>query len=630
MQFMRLGRLAIVGIMFGAALVACTNSGSTAASPEQHAARSFLDALAGRDASAAARATDDPGAARAAIGASLTGLGTAARGRFDLGDVTTRDKKATVAYSASWSLGPGATWTFSGSLPLAHATQGWRVVWRAADIHPNLGAGRHLELVRIQPQRAALLDRTGEPLFAPTAVVTVGLEKARITDLGSLARTLAAIPELQSTRAEIESAVNRAGPTDFVPIITLRRPVYEQLRSRIYNLAGTVFQSAIEQLPPTAQFGRQLLGRVGQPTAELLQRSKGRLAASDMTGLGGLQQRYDTTLAGAVGLAVDAVPDDSTSAATARRLAVVRKPKPGRPVRLTLDRAIQSAADAALSDVNEQAAVVVVQPSTGRVLADANSASATYDFGLSGAFPPGSTFKIATWAAAFTAQPSLTPDTDVACPATVNVDGRRFENENRFSHPPIPVSAAFGYSCNTSAITEALHLPDTALATAARALGLGRTWHLPLAAFAGSIPPPRTETERAADGIGQGRVLVSPLLMALMAGAVTDGTIVTPQLLESAPADRASSVPASLVAKMRPLMQATVQLPGGTAHALDSIGAVEGKTGTAEYGTATPPRSHSWFAGVRGDLAIAVFVYDGASTGTSAVPIAKRVLTALG
>ena len=289
------------------------------------------------------------------------------------------------------------------------------------------------------------------------------------------------------------------------------------------------------------------------------------------------------------------------------------RPKAGTPVRLTLDRTTQQAADHALSTTPQAAAVVAVQRSTGRVLADANTAATTYDYGLAGAFPPGSTFKLATWTAAFTAQPTLTPSSTVDCPATYTVDGRHFVNENKFSYPPIPISSAFGYSCNTSAIKEAMSLPRGAVAAAARSLGLGARWSLPVTAFAGSMPVPVGATEQAADGIGQGRVLASPLLMALIAGAASSGTPVRPTLLASAPVQKGTPLPAGIATKMPALMTATVRLPAGTGHVLADLPSVIGKTGTAEYGTATPPRSHAWFAGVQGDVAFAVFVYDGAS-----------------
>ena len=305
------------------------------------------------------------------------------------------------------------------------------------------------------------------------------------------------------------------------------------------------------------------------------------------------------------------------------------RPRAGTPVRLTLDRATQQAADRALSTTPQAAAVVAVQRSTGRVLADANTAATTYDYGLAGAFPPGSTFKLATWTAAFTAQPALTPSSTVDCPATYTVDGRHFVNENKFSYPPIPISSAFGYSCNTSAIKEAMSLPRGAVAAAARSLGLGARWSLPVTAFAGSMPVPVGATEQAADGIGQGRVLASPLLMALIAGAASSGTPVRPTLLASAPVQKGTPLPAAIAAKMQALMTATVRLQAGTGHVLADLPSVIGKTGTAEYGTATPPRSHAWFAGVQGDVAFAVFVYDGASQHVNPSAVAHRFLAGL-
>ena len=74
-------------------------------------------------------------------------------------------------------------------------------------------------------------------------------------------------------------------------------------------------------------------------------------------------------------------------------------------------------------------------------------------------------------------------------------------------------------------------------------------------------------------------------------------------------------------------MGATVT-SGRATELADPPGDVAGKTGTAEYGTATPPRSHGWFAGYRGDLAFAVFVYDG-QTSKVAVAITHMFLAEL-
>jgi cell division protein FtsI/penicillin-binding protein 2 len=278
--------------------------------------------------------------------------------------------------------------------------------------------------------------------------------------------------------------------------------------------------------------------------------------------------------------------------------------------------------------VSQPASIVALQPSTGKILAVANSAGAPGDIALSGQYPAGSTFKIATYAAALQADPSLTAGTVADCPPTIDVNGRVFENHDKSEHGRIPLTAAFGYSCNTTAIDLAMKLAPGALAETAGRLGLGADWKLPVPAFSGSIPATATGTEQAAEAIGQGQVLVSPLLMASMAGAAASGTPVGPSLVEGQQATAGPALEARVTADLNALMRATVAMPGATAHALNDLpGQIRGKTGTAEFGTGNPPKSHSWFAGVRGDLAIAVFIYGGENSTTGAVPLARQFFT---
>jgi cell division protein FtsI/penicillin-binding protein 2 len=604
--------------------------------PEQQAAQAYLSALGAADAATAGQHTTDAAAATAAIGTSLTGLSggsSGLRGELRVTGLTDRQPtSATAHYDASWQL-PGVSipWKYTGSLPMVKQADNWQVKWQAGDIHPQLAEGSHLTLKRTQPTRAALQDRNGKPLFTPTAVVTVGINPAGVRDLAGLAKRLAAVPDLQTTAAEITSAVHAAGKNQFVPIITLRRPAYEQIKAQIFDLPGTQFQSETRLLPPTSNFAKPLLGSVGPATAEIVQGSAGQIKAGDIVGLSGLQQALDTQLRGTPGVEVYAAGD--TDATPGTKLATVTPPVAGKPVRLTLDSRLQAAADATLEGESRPAAIVALQPSTGKILAVANSADAPGDIALTGQYPAGSTFKIATYTAAFQSDPSLTADTVADCPPTVTVNGRTFENENKFSHGRIPLTAAFGYSCNTTAITVGTKLPTGALAKAAGSLGLGRDWKLPVPAFSGSLPATATGTEQAAEAIGQGKVLVSPLLMASMAGAAASGTPVAPSLVEGQQAKPGQELDSRVSSNMNALMRATVAMPGATGYALlhDLPGDIRGKTGTAEFGTDNPPKSHSWFAGVRGggtaDLAIAVFVYAGENSTTGAVPLARKFFT---
>lgn len=157
-----------------------------------------------------------------------------------------------------------------------------------SDLHPQLKAGQTVRVVRELPERAALQDAAGQPLFSRQAVVTVGVEPRRVTDLPALATALAAALEVDP--ADVIRDVRVAKPTAFVPVITLRKAEYEQVKPRIYNLAGTVFQAGERELGPTARFAQPVLGRVGEATAEVLEEAGDGYRAGDQLGVSGLQR----------------------------------------------------------------------------------------------------------------------------------------------------------------------------------------------------------------------------------------------------------------------------------------------------------------------------------------------------
>ena len=68
---------------------------------------------------------------------------------------------------------------------------------------------------------------------------------------------------------------------------------------------------------------------------------------------------------------------------------------------------------------------------------------------------------------------------------------------------------------------------------------------------------------------------------------------------------------------------------GTAAGKIKLEGDVAGKTGTAEFGTESPPQTHAWFTGFQGDIAFAVLVEDGGFGGQVAAPLAADFLTKL-
>jgi cell division protein FtsI/penicillin-binding protein 2 len=597
------------------------------------AAQAFLDAWAGGDTAAAARATTDPDAATALLEQTATDLPEAALSA-ELGEVTVDDGTATVGWTATWDLAAAPEWTYESSLRLEEGDDEWQVVAEPALVHPELGEGQHLELTRALPDRAPVTDAAGAPLFTPTEVVNVGVDPAQVTDLPSLAAGLSAATGVPAE--EIIADVEAAPEGQFVLVITLRRPDFEAIRAQVFDLPGAVFPTDTRLLAPSARFAAALLGRVGTATAEVIEESvedgSPRYADGDQLGLSGLQRAFQEQLAGTPGFTVSVVSTDEGTADPGLEIAAV-EPGPGTPLQTPLVPALQNAADAAVAGQQLPTHLVVVRPGTGELLAVSSNEAADAGNALSGQFPPGSSMKTIS-ATALLSTGTLTPDTPVACPGTTTVEGREFENQDQFDLGTVPFSEAFAQSCNTTFIQQALGLPDGALAEAAASYGVGADWQLPVSIFSGSVPSDSTGTTKAANAIGQGEVLMSPAQLALVAAGIASGTPAAP--VEVVGGEAAGPAPAgpgqAVLDALRPLMRQVVL--SGTATALGDRGEVYGKTGTAEYGSNTPPDAHGWFmgyqlAGPQGDIAFAVLV-EGGQSSSVAVGVTDTFLAGLG
>jgi cell division protein FtsI/penicillin-binding protein 2 len=272
--------------------------------------------------------------------------------------------------------------------------------------------------------------------------------------------------------------------------------------------------------------------------------------------------------------------------------------------------------------------LVAVRASDGDVLAVANTPDATsYDRALEGHYPPGSTFKVVTSYALL--GKGVTPATRIECPPTITVGGRTFRNFEGEAAASPPFATDFAISCNTAFIGASRRLSARDLPTAADALGVGRSWSLPLPAFSGSVPPASDDVQLAADAIGQGSVSVSPMTMAMVAAAVDSGVAHVPTLVTDPrnPPAGGSRLDPGRVATLRSLMLKVVQ--SGTAAGAGLPSGTHGKTGTAEFGTGPHPKTHAWFIGWRGDIAFAVLVEGGGVGGEVAAPIAAKFLRGL-
>src|SRR5690606_6408745 len=200
---------------------------------------------------------------------------------------------------------------------------------------------------------------------------------------------------------------------------------------------------------------------------------------------------------------------------------------------LSVDRNVQNAAQHAVSLRTEQTMMVVIEPSTGAILAVAQNEAADRDGPIAtiGQYPPGSVFKTVTAAAAIS-EGLATPDTVLPCPSQTVIGERTIPNYNLFTVGSVPMATAYERSCNTTFAKLASKLPAEALHDTAAAFGIGPVYTVAgLPTASGSVPPADDEVQRAEDGIGQGRVVVSPFAMALVAATVAHGSVPVPYLI---------------------------------------------------------------------------------------------------
>jgi cell division protein FtsI/penicillin-binding protein 2 len=607
--------------------VACT--GGDDGDPAGDAARAFLAAWAAQDYTEAGSLTDEPEAAATLIEETADTL------RVDAAELTAGETQSTegdeatarVPFTARLTLASLGDWTYEGTLPVVRADdEQWRIDWSPAVVHPELTEATRLARERELLPRAPIQDRHGESLMSERPVVEIGVEPRRLL---RPARAYRLAAQLLDVDAEgLAERVEAAQPDHFVPVITLRAPEFRRVEERLRAEDGFVFRQDTRTLAPTPTFARGLLGTVPPATAETLAAAGPLASEVDDIGASGLQGLFQQQLAG--------TPSGAVRLVTRADRGVVETlhefpGTPGTPLTTTIDVAVQTAAEAALAEVDGAGSLVAVRASTGEVLAAANAPGEdASNRAFTGRYPPGSTFKVVTSAALLAG--GLDPDDTVPCPGVATVEGKRFTNQNDFELGAVPFRQDFAESCNTAFVELSRDLPADALAAQAPAFGLGAEWDLGVEAYSGSVPVTPAPVDRAAASIGQGEVLASPLAMAGVAATVASGQARTPVLLPDATPTAAPAaappLPAETVSRLRELMRGVVT--DGSAEVLDLPGEpVAAKTGTAEYGDEVPPRTHAWIVGYRGDLAFALVLEDGGSGGRDAAPVAAAFLEEL-
>lgn len=295
----------------------------------------------------------------------------------------------------------------------------------------------------------------------------------------------------------------------------------------------------------------------------------------------------------------------------------------------TIDAKVQKAASAAVQD-NQNSSMVVLQPTTGHILAIANN-DGGLDNALTTKIAPGSTMKVVTGTAMLNHGMSM--DSDVACPASLDVAGAVTHNSGGESRPSdTPLIDDFAVSCN-NAFAEQYQLlsGDLLERTAQSYFGLDEPWDIglgqPTTYF--TIPTGQSDAEVAAEAFGQGKLEASPLAMASVAATVDTGTFHQPVILASAEQVSATPLPSSTDSQLKHMMRAVVTYSDGTGHGIGFGSGVYAKTGTAEDQPGYEPNSWIVVYDPSLNIAIGCVVLDAGAGNEFAGPEALSVIKAL-
>ncbi|MDO4928447.1 MAG: penicillin-binding transpeptidase domain-containing protein [Corynebacterium sp.] len=539
----------------------------------------FFAAVNEADFEAAASHTDQRTISASSLEASYNGL-QAEGVEVHVGEVNTADAISKVHYTLDWQLPGDRVYSYDANMVLHQVNNAWQVQWQPQVVHPKLTANQHLELRAVQATKASVQSSDGVPLLTPGSVYRVYIDASDMNEASAAAtanRLASGFETLRSLNAQTQAldadslAKSLAEATGLYSVGVIPSSLGAEAEAELGNIQGVSLQEEAAMVNERPNFATDLLRGVADIAADELE--------------------------GANGWSVQAVTAEGVSMQTLFTEDAAVAPT----VTVSVDYQVQEAAEQAVNLRNDmQTMIVAIRPNTGDILAVAQTepADAEGDIALSGLYPPGSTFKTIT-AAAGIERAGYTPGSTVACPGTMNIQGRTVTNYNGFSLGNVSLTSAFAHSCNTTFAQISTDLKPGELQSVAAQFGIGREYKIPgINNVTGSVPTGEEAIDRTEAGYGQGDVLVSPFSMALAAATVANGGVTpTPTLIrgqETESDEAPAPLDATTIEQMRTLMSA-VNGPDGTASSITADGNFFTKTGEAEIADA----SHAWFMGFR-------------------------------
>lgn len=548
----------------------------------------------------------------------------------------------------------------------------WYLQGVHGDDYAALAEDNRLRRLPLKPTRGVIRDRHGEVIAATRPSLDLRLLRDDRHDKEPQLERLAGIlgRPVEELQERLESMRRRPLYEPLVLVEDVDLALVAQIEARREDFPSIDVAEAARRYYPRGDGFSHVVGYVGEVSEKQLADSDGTLHSGDIVGKAGVEKAYDAPVRGDRGWRLVTV---NNLGRPIGRAEVAEAPRHGDDVALTIDAALQEELAAAFGE--EAGAGVFLDPESGEVLAilsrpgyDPNLFAdgisradwqgivsdprrPMHDRAIASFYAPGSIFKVVMAIAALE-EGLVDGESENYCPGHASFYGRRRLCWKRGGHGDVAVREAIAKSCNVYFYRLGKELGIETIHDYGERFGLGRTTRIDLPAEEAGILPSHEWKRRQlreiwypgdtiSVAIGQGYLTVTPLQMVRMIAVIANGgSRVTPHVVagRARPSEPSGFRPEH-VEFVRGGLADAVRLGTATRAALDGI-SVAGKTGTAQVHSRSatedsddlpkPLRSHAWFVGFapvdKPQIAFAVIVEHGGHGGSSAAPIARRVL----
>jgi penicillin-binding protein 2 len=561
-------------------------------------------------------------------------------------------------------------------LIVAIATGFWFTQLVQGDYYRELAENNRLRKLPIKAPRGLIFDRKGRLLVENVPSYSLMIDRSRASSLdhslwfasGVLGRPVADLQQiLQKYR----------GIPTFKPVLLAENlSLSEVARFGVEGLEYPEFEVEVQhqRLYRHREQTAHILGYLGEPSLDEIEKARGALQPGDMIGKKGIEQTYDADLRGRDGERVVVVDSRGQLLQEYKSIPAV----PGKSLTLSIDLDLQQEAARWLDGPEKVGAVVAMDPRNGEILALVSAPAFNPNLfarrlqqadwqaliddpnhplqnrAIQNTYSPGSTFKIVMATAGMTDH-DFDPHTSVLCTGSKIFYNRPFRCWKKGGHGTVDAHAAIKLSCDIYFYTLGQKMGIDKIAKYARLFGLGSTTGIDIEGEKRGNVPDNAWSEKVRHqrwypgetisvSIGQGPVLVTPLQMAELTSIVANGGLrVVPHLVKDAklpPPERVDLDPEALRI-VRGGMIGVVNEPGGTAYGSARLPGIEiaGKSGTVqviaqaqrteEHNLPFKYRDHAWFTSFapadNPELVVTVFAEHGGGGSKVAAPIAQAL-----